>query len=487
MRGNSAEPTYSLSGGPIAKKLAAAVANLAGRADDLGDWTQDLPAQPSVFWTEEGQLYGPEDWKKEVREKLELHFGPKAKARPPRFIAGTIASSDRLVKDPTVLFPWIQTARHLLAVDMESGGVYRAARDRCLMLAIRGISDTVGLKRSNDWTKYACASAAAFARAYLRTKPVPPRAAGVGAASPLSDEPDAENELSPATAAPDVLYANLLPLRRVPDSVYVAPAMCDSIRQCWAILRKGADGPISEAWQLHNKNVYSLVDPSTSRLALIADTGAVEVHSSSDWAASADLNRRRLFAHLLNGALRDDLGAIGVWFFWQDDVFAFAGRPGTEPRRVEYRNLHQRSTMTVVSHYLAKLKDGTSLPYLRHLAFRGRFRLYQGTWYLEVTPTYRFTIDGKKKYRFHEFQLKGIKRLEKNRAVLSQILLWSAVLRGEAARAIGDRAPMLIFDDPPTFRIEAGMSEDEWIPLDEDQVPSDTESVKPDMGEASES
>src|SRR4051812_32582675 len=60
--------------------------------------------------------------------------------------------------------------------------VYRAARERCPMLAIRGISDIVGLLRTDAWTKFACASAAAFARAFLRTRPVP-----VGASL---DEPD---------------------------------------------------------------------------------------------------------------------------------------------------------------------------------------------------------------------------------------------------------------------------------------------------------
>ena len=102
-----------------------------------------------------------------------MHYGAGTSRRAPTYVSGLIASSDRLVKDPTVLFPWITTARNLLAVEMESGGVYRAARDRCLMLPIRGISDIVGLKRADAWTRFACASAAAFARAFLRTRPVP--------------------------------------------------------------------------------------------------------------------------------------------------------------------------------------------------------------------------------------------------------------------------------------------------------------------------
>jgi nucleoside phosphorylase len=167
------EMTYAATGGPIDMAIAAAVVALAGREDELGDWTSGLPPQPTVAWAEEGQLYGPPDWQRELRAKLEHHHGGGTSRRVPIYVSGTIATSDRLVKDPTVLFPWITTTRNLLAVEMESGGVYRAARERCPMLAIRGISDIVGLPRADAWTKFACASAAAFARAFLRTQPVP--------------------------------------------------------------------------------------------------------------------------------------------------------------------------------------------------------------------------------------------------------------------------------------------------------------------------
>jgi nucleoside phosphorylase len=42
------------------------------------------------------------------------------------------------------------------------------------LLAIRGISDVVGLKREPGWTAYACHSAAAFVRAFLATRPIEP-------------------------------------------------------------------------------------------------------------------------------------------------------------------------------------------------------------------------------------------------------------------------------------------------------------------------
>jgi nucleoside phosphorylase len=126
-----------------------------------------------VTWTGKGQLYGPPAWRRELRAKLEHHHGEGSTRRAPVYVTGPIASSDRPVKDPALLFPWLAIARGIIAVEMESGGVFRAARERCPMLAIRGISDIVGLKRADAWTKFACASAAAFTRAFLRTRPVP--------------------------------------------------------------------------------------------------------------------------------------------------------------------------------------------------------------------------------------------------------------------------------------------------------------------------
>jgi len=163
---------YAVKGGPVVPSLAADVAILAARKSELGNWTAGLPSQPVVEWTPKGQLYGPPKWRKELRAKLEHHYGAGSTPRGPVFVAGPIASSDRLVKDPDLVIPWLATSRDLLAVEMESGGVYRAAQERCPMLAIRGISDIVGLKRADAWTKYACASAAAFTRAFLRTRPV---------------------------------------------------------------------------------------------------------------------------------------------------------------------------------------------------------------------------------------------------------------------------------------------------------------------------
>lgn len=424
--------------------MTASIANLAAREAELGSWADDLPAKPKVAWNRADQIYGPKKWARELREKLNGHYGKSSVARAPIYAIGPIGSSDRLVKDPKVLFPWIETARNLLAVEMESGGVYRATRERCAMLAIRAISDIVGLNRSNAWTKYACSAAAAFARAYLKTQPVDVRGSAV-ATMASQTKVDADDE---RVVEVDVVYSNLVPLTGYPPRIYSAPATASTYRQAWAVLRNTrSKAQIPASWILHNNMVHSFTDPEESRLEHIVDTGSIESNPSSEWATSDDPDRLRLFVQLLNNALRDDLDFKDVWFFSDDRIYAFAGHLDAEPRQYRYQNIRQRSAITVVSHYTHQAKDGSTYPYLRHLAFAGRFRRVDGTFYLEVTPTYRFTTDGKHKDRFHDDRLSGIKRLERNRAVLSQVRLWNDVL----VAPVTDRGSLLTFGQALSF------------------------------------
>jgi nucleoside phosphorylase len=215
-------PAYAVTGGPVDRALAAAVANLPAREDELGNWTADLPERPPVSWTRQEDLYGPAEWQSELRAKLEHHHGKGSASRAPRYAAGPIASSDRLVKDPDLLIPWLQAARNLLAIEMESGGVFRAVRERCPMLAIRGISDIVGLKRADAWAKFACASAAAFTRAFLQTRPIEVgHLAGVAAAPTKGPASASEPMHTPAvvSSAPSPADAGAARTSRVPYHV----------------------------------------------------------------------------------------------------------------------------------------------------------------------------------------------------------------------------------------------------------------------------
>jgi nucleoside phosphorylase len=462
--------TYKVGGGPIAKAIAAGIANLSARELELADWWAELPPKPAVNLGP-NKVYGPAQWKREVRAKLQLHNRKNVAARRPTFTSGPIASSDRLVKDPKLLFPWITTARGILAVEMESAGVHRATRDKTPMLSIRGLSDVVGLKRHDAWTKYACASAAAFARAYLRTQPVPVKSkhdrdpASVLHRDPEPNHQDADEEEG---------FSNLIPLRQFPDTIYIAPALSKTRKQSWHVLNQSQSSEhVPGAWTLHDGNLYSFVDPERSRLKSIIDVGGLDPFNTREWAFSEDENRRRLFVHLLNTALREDLWSQGVRFYGDQEVYAFMSRPEDPPRRLKYANVKIRSTATVVSHYQTKPKTGKPRKYLRHVAFQGRFRWLDAQWYLEITPTYRFTYNGKDLDRYHEQNLSGIKRLERNRSVLSQLLIWQAVLRAPWPRS--DRPRLLEFAPLVAFRFSSGVDESALTALDPLSIPPSTD------------
>jgi hypothetical protein len=127
---------------------------------------------------------------------------------------------------------------------------------------------------------------------------------------------------------------------------------------------------------------------------------------------------------------------------------------------VPYRSLKRESSLSAVRQFIKQV-DGRELSSYRHLAFRGQFRRIEGDWYLEITPTYRFTSDGLALHRFHEDWLKRIKRIEGNRAVLSAILFWAHHLRGPDG-LMEEGARWLEFSTLMSFAIETGIQDDQW-------------------------
>ena len=124
-------------------------------------------------------IVGDASWRKKVRASLKLHFGLQPnRTRLPKFKTGSIASSNHLIRNPLILNQWRDIARTILAVEMEAAGVYEAAQGiqhQYPVMAIRGISDIIGLQRDGKWTAYACHTAASFAYAFIMTKSIDPR------------------------------------------------------------------------------------------------------------------------------------------------------------------------------------------------------------------------------------------------------------------------------------------------------------------------
>jgi nucleoside phosphorylase len=176
---------------PTAQRI---VANLSARRDELGAWSSrdSIGADRPDVELRDDAIEGDHEWCARVRTSLQGHFSD-THARDPIFVSATVASSDRLVKDPEVIATWLRVARQIRAIEMEFAGAYRAAHAHHVpAITIRGISDVVGFKRDDAWAAYACQSAAAFTMAFLRLGTFPSRARLGRAAPPIPRYPSPE-------------------------------------------------------------------------------------------------------------------------------------------------------------------------------------------------------------------------------------------------------------------------------------------------------
>ncbi len=167
-------------GGPAHKAAQDVASRLIALRQRLGDWNSKerlgmaRPVAPIV----DDKMVGDDDWNRKIRSALVEAFGPTGHevCRQPLVTSASIASANMLVKAPSVLKGWLEHARDIKAVEMELPGVYEAARHQAgdhPVLAIRGISDIVGYKRSPEWTAYACLTAASLAYALVSADAIP--------------------------------------------------------------------------------------------------------------------------------------------------------------------------------------------------------------------------------------------------------------------------------------------------------------------------
>lgn len=104
---------------------------------------------------------GDEQWDQKINRTLQEN----EKRVSPIVTDGVIASSDHLVKSEDFMENRLLVDRRILANDMESAGVAKACERRGVpLLIVRGISDIVGHRRSDEWKRYACEVVAACAR-----------------------------------------------------------------------------------------------------------------------------------------------------------------------------------------------------------------------------------------------------------------------------------------------------------------------------------
>lgn len=244
------------------------------------------------------------------------------------------------------------------------------------------------------------------------------------------------------------LVSNLLPVASFPQVIHVADSRARTHKEVRAMFAD-APGRWPRAWILWSGRLYSLTDPAASVL-FRACKGKTSSFSSHDWAYSADADERRRFIWLLKAALEEQMrpalrsNRVLAWVAATDELPVDIAIPGTS------------HTRAIVKEYL---RDDGSRRYVRHLAFAPTFVCYAEQWYLELTPTYHFTRDGREPDFHAASHRAGIKRRERHADFRRNVDTLALLLRGDVD--LGGLAPdpqyqLLQFGELELARLDTG-------------------------------
>ncbi len=268
----------------------------------------------------------------------------------------------------------------------------------------------------------------------------------------------------------ETLYLNLLPIIAFPKRICIAQT---KYREDWEISKQLArlNSRPGNAWMLHGGNLYSFYDLSEHPWPKLCERGTLETYTGSVWAEYDDEESQKNFVQLLNRCLRDKLAKNGIDYHAKHDFYYFRDTDDQSAKRVDYYAIQKNTHRMVFEAYQPNSNQEPA--HYRHSAFHASFLCFDGTWYLEINPSYYFTADGRAGYRFAHNSLSGIKRLEKNAAVMGQVVMWAELLRRYFPTpdlTNYDEDARLLFGKLPTFTMERGIPDKSWGKKEEAEV-----------------
>jgi len=268
------------------------------------------------------------------------------------------------------------------------------------------------------------------------------------------------------------LLSNILPVRTLPERLYLAQTPFTSYKEVSEAL-KGTDLTIE--YSLRNKQILTVRDLTDPRYAFLCDRGTVEEFPVEQWAQSIDPDAQRDFVRLLNQCLRQMLRVSKARIRHVEGTYYFPSNEKNTSYSFGYHAGKKATTREVVKALINKREK--HVMGFRHSAIWAQFARYDGQWYLEITPTYRFTDPGGiNQSRLHPDWLTGIKRLEKNGSIRGQLVMWEELLVGESDM-FAQGYPFLGFARLLSFDIDRGVDDGAWAPHDEEHDESNHELV----------
>jgi hypothetical protein len=261
----------------------------------------------------------------------------------------------------------------------------------------------------------------------------------------------------PLTCGSEVLTTNLLEVVRFAPTIQSAATNCQDRAEAWRLMEVQRD--YEGGFMLSDGRVFSFSPLDTGPLAVLAK-GDIQSFAVDDWAKSEDRDVLNRFLWLLNATLRAIHHEELEWHL-KKKLLVYRGNAEFKATKVKGRSPGSRGKM-FFSVYRGR-DDVNKVRYCRHYAADLHFRRWDGGWYLEINPTYHFTIDGKRDSLYEAEYLSGIKRLERNRAVLALVNAWADFLASrQEATLLTPADDRIVFGKLATVEVDALIDERAW-------------------------
>ncbi len=283
---------------------------------------------------------------------------------------------------------------------------------------------------------------------------------------------------------PERLVSNLLEVTRLPARLYMAETQYRDSHDLRDALHRRQEWPPKE-WFLRDGRLYSIHDLREEPWKSVCDVGTVESIETEEWSQSDSIEQKNGFVRLLEACLSTRIAPMGLSWNKDEECYYYKARNDKTtgamiPKEVWYKSLQQRASRIVFQEYRSK-KDPTQVAYYRHQGFKSHFIRLDGKWYMEITPRYIFTADGKEPHRFREEYQSKIKTIEGGAAVRGTIVMFASLLQDETG-LFAKSYPHLGFGELATTEIGVGIDDELWGKKDELQPSSQTEQEEVDSG-----
>ena len=259
----------------------------------------------------------------------------------------------------------------------------------------------------------------------------------------------------PLVRASETLSSNLLTVTSFAPEIFWAPTAVTDRTEAWAEMKR--HGSYEGGFLLAQGRLFSLGSFPSALTPLC--TGESTSFPTAEWSESQDPDVQRRFVSLLNATIR----AVhhGELRFHRERGYVYH-LPTSNLAGKKVKG-EVGSGRTVFKVYRTQ-DDRNKVRYCRHYAAWLNFRRWEEEWYLEISPTYHFTIDGERESLYASEYIAGIKRLERNPAVRGLTANWAAFLKQHQADTLFELADRRVeFGELLSVTVDASIDEKAWI------------------------